>query len=192
MEFSDSTKVQRANNVETFWINNSIKAQITPDTLNAVVARDDVVFVELERKADVSELMDAARSDRAAAAFAAHADASPAIAWSVTQIKAPLLWQLGITGSEVIVAVVDSGVNYSHPDLQNRMWSSSQFPRHGFDFDANDDDPIDSQGHGTCCAGIVAGDGSKGRATGVAPGAKIMAVRVGGASRNSGVVCSLR
>jgi len=181
MEFSDSTKVQRANNVKPFWINNSIKAEITPDTLNAILAREDVVFVELERKADISELMDAARGDRAAAATASNADASPAIAWSVTQINAPLLWQLGINGSEVIVAVVDCGVNYNHPDLQSRMWSSAQYPKHGYDFEANDDDPIDTEGHGTCCAGIVAGDGAKGLATGVAPGARIMAIRVGGA-----------
>jgi len=61
------------------------------------------------------------------------------------------------------------------------MWASATYPKHGSDFANNDPDPMDSQGHGTSCAGIVAGDGTKGKRTGVAPGAKIMAIRVGGA-----------
>ena len=181
MELRDSTTVRRANKIEQFWINNSIKAEVTRDTLEAILARDDVQYIELDRKADLRELLDVARSDRSAAARALDADVTPATAWSVKQINAPLVWQRGIDGSDVIVAVVDSGVNYKHPDLQSRMWSSAQYPKHGYDFEANDDDPIDAEGHGTCCAGIVAGNGKMGLATGVAPGARIMAVRVGGA-----------
>ncbi|MBD3277750.1 MAG: S8 family serine peptidase, partial [Candidatus Aegiribacteria sp.] len=50
---------------------------------------------------------------------------------------------------------------------------------YGWDFDNNDGDPMDSNGHGTHCAGSVAGDGNAGTETGVAPGATIMALRVG-------------
>lgn len=182
-ELADGTSVPRAANIETFWINNAVKAEITPDILQEVLNRDDVVFVELDRKADLSELLDARprRVDRPTVLRAEDAGTTTApIAWSVTRINAPLLWQLGVDGSNVVVAVVDTGVNYAHPDLQARMWTSSNFPKYGYDFAADDDDPADNEGHGTCCAGIVAGDGSSGLRTGVAPSAKIMAIRVGG------------
>ncbi|MCA1568085.1 MAG: S8 family serine peptidase [Acidobacteria bacterium] len=111
--------------------------------------------------------------------------------WSVKRVNAPLLWQesINLTGEGVVVAVIDTGVNYDHPDLKNRMWDGgAEFPNHGFDFAANDNDPRDEGesgiGHGTACAGIVAGDGTSGTRTGVAPGARIMALRVGGEERN--------
>lgn len=109
--------------------------------------------------------------------------------WSVKRVNAPLLWQLGLDGEGVVVAVIDTGVNYDHPDLKNRMWDGgAEFPKHGFDFAANDNDPRDEGengfGHGTACAGIVAGDGTSGTRTGVAPGARVMALRVGGEERN--------
>lgn len=109
--------------------------------------------------------------------------------WSVKRVGAPLLWQAGLTGNKVLVAVIDTGVNYDHPDLKNRMWNGgTQFPKHGFDFASEDNDPRDEGeagiGHGTACAGIVAGDGTSGTRTGVAPGARIMALRVGGQERN--------
>lgn len=178
---SDGTTVPRANRIESFWINNSIKAEVSIDTLQEIVAREDVAFVELERRADIEELLDA--GDRvnhpATSSVGGHAPLAP-IAWSVAHINAPLVWQLGIDGTGVIVAVIDTGVNYNHPDLRNRMWSSPIYPNHGYDFESSDTDPIDAQGHGTCCAGIVAGDGTQGKRTGVAPGAQIMAIRVGG------------
>lgn len=109
--------------------------------------------------------------------------------WSVKRVNAPLLWQLDLDGDEVVVAVVDTGVNYEHPDLRNRMWNGGQeFPNHGADFASDDNDPRDEGengiGHGTACAGIVAGDGTSGKRTGVAPGSRIMALRVGGDERN--------
>lgn len=114
---------------------------------------------------------------------------APQPTWSVKRVNAPLLWQLGLSGEDVVVAVVDSGVNYNHPDLKSHMWDKDpRYPHHGFDFASNDDDPFDegieTDGHGTACAGIVAGDGTSGKITGVAPKAQIMAVRVGGAERS--------
>jgi thermitase len=83
--------------------------------------------------------------------------------------------------SSVIVAVVDTGVNYNQEDLASNMWNGtpSGFPKHGFDFVNNDNDPMDLAGHGTHVAGIIgaAGNNSLGT-TGVCWTASIMAVRV--------------
>jgi len=61
------------------------------------------------------------------------------------------------------------------------MWDGSPaYPNHGWDFLGADNDPMDQDGHGTACAGIVAGDGTSGLQTGVAPDATVMALRAGG------------
>ncbi|MEZ4571024.1 MAG: S8 family serine peptidase [Thermomicrobiales bacterium] len=83
-------------------------------------------------------------------------------AWSVTQGR-----------SSVVVAVVDSGVSRSHPDLQGKLLQ-------GRDFLDNDNDPEDDIGHGTAVAGIVAASGNDGVGIArVALNARILPVRVG-------------
>ena len=105
------------------------------------------------------------------------------IAWHVSKVNAPQVWSYngstGYDGDGVVVAVVDSGVDYNHVDIAGSMWNGgSQYPHHGYDFVNNDNDPMDEYCHGTHVAGIVAGQGNAGTQTGIAPGAKIMAVRV--------------
>ena len=59
------------------------------------------------------------------------------------------------------------------------MWDGGpEFPHHGYDIYYQDNDPIDDHGHGTHTAGIVAGQGNAGTQTGVAPDAKIMAIKI--------------
>jgi subtilisin family serine protease len=184
-------RVAQAERIESYWVTNAIAAQVTRSLLDRVVEREDVLFAELARYVDVAELLDAraavarrtqARARRRVRRAAAPADAGPQPTWSVQRINAPLLWKLGLTGEGVLAAVIDTGVNYQHPDLADHMWDGgSTYPKHGYDFDADDVDPMDQQGHGTCSAGIVAGNGREGHATGVAPRATVMALRVGGA-----------
>ncbi len=102
------------------------------------------------------------------------------ITYNVSIVNAPAVWNLGYKGEGVIVAVLDTGVNYNHHDLRNRMWSSPQYPNHGYNFFDNNDNPMDGNGHGTHCAGTVAGDGSAGSQTGMAPESSIMALKVMG------------
>ena len=97
---------------------------------------------------------------------------------NITQVKADQVWELGYTGAGVVVAVVDSGVNYNHLDLADHLWDGGEeFPHHGYDIVNNDNDPMDDKGHGTHCAGTVLGDGTAGSLTGMAPEATLMCVK---------------
>jgi subtilisin family serine protease len=79
--------------------------------------------------------------------------------------------------SSVIVAVVDTGVNYTQEDLAPNMWNGN--PKHGDDFVGINHDPMDLNGHGTHIAGIIGAVGNNGLGTaGVCWTASIMAVRV--------------
>lgn len=94
----------------------------------------------------------------------------------------------------IIVAVLDSGVNYTHQDLRANMWDgvAAGFPNHGFDFVDNDNDPMprDANGHGTHVAGTIGAVGNNGIGmTGVCWQAKIMAVRV--TSETSGTTATI-
>ena len=103
-------------------------------------------------------------------------------AWHVDKINAPAVWNYngsGYTGNGVIIGLIDTGVNYNHIDIANSMWDGgSEFPHHGYDVFNQDNDPMDDQGHGTHTAGIIAGQGTAGTQTGVAPGAKVMAIKI--------------
>ncbi|WP_238549765.1 S8 family serine peptidase [Candidatus Nitrosotenuis chungbukensis] len=80
---------------------------------------------------------------------------------------------LGFNGNGIKVAVIDTGVDYSHPDLFG--FGPSGKVVGGYDFIENDDSPNDTNGHGTEVAGIIAANGSL---KGIAPSAKILAYRV--------------
>jgi len=80
-------------------------------------------------------------------------------------------------GAGVIVAVIDTGVDYNHEDIVTNMWTDGD-GYHGYDFVNDDNDPMDDHGHGTHCAGTIAAVGNNGIGIiGVAPMAKIMAVK---------------
>ncbi|MFY3742234.1 MAG: minor extracellular serine protease Vpr, partial [Candidatus Nitrosomirales archaeon] len=78
-----------------------------------------------------------------------------------------------LTGEGVKVAVVDTGIDYTHKDLQGLGKGGKIFG--GYDFLERDDEPMDTDGHGTLVAGIIAADGE---AKGVAPKAQLYAYRV--------------
>ncbi|HID31951.1 MAG TPA: hypothetical protein EYP24_01060, partial [bacterium (Candidatus Stahlbacteria)] len=102
------------------------------------------------------------------------------ICWGVEKINAPDVWALGYTGDSIIVGHLDSGCDYNHPDLADHMWDGTPlgYPNHGWDFVDDDNNPMDEDGHGTNTGGIIAGDGTSGSYTGVAPDAQLMVQRV--------------
>jgi len=122
--------------------------------------------------------------------------------WGQDLVKAPEVWAQGLTGEGVVVAVIDSGIDYNHPDLTGNIWSNSgengvdaqgrnkanngiddngngfvdDFQ--GWDFVNNDNNPIDDNNHGTHIAGIIAAKMDGVGMTGVAPNAKIMPLKI--------------
>ena len=81
--------------------------------------------------------------------------------------------EIGIGGKTIKIAVIDTGVNFDHPDLLG-IGEDGKIVG-GYDFIENDNFPQDTNGHGTQVAGIIAADGE---ITGIAPKSKILAYRV--------------
>ena len=90
-------------------------------------------------------------------------------------IDALLAWGKTHGSEKVVVAVLDTGVDYTHKDLVANMWTRpDSLPQyaddelgsfddlHGFDADINEADPMDDNGHGTHCAGIIGAEGDNG------------------------------
>jgi subtilisin family serine protease len=109
---------------------------------------------------------------------------------SVPLIGANNVWAQGYTGQGMKIAIVDTGIDYTHPDLGGCLGPSCKVV-YGYDFVNNDDDPMDDHGHGTHCAAIAAGNGAL---KGVAPDAKLYAYKVldsGGSGYFSDVIAGI-
>ncbi|MFQ5905208.1 MAG: S8 family serine peptidase, partial [bacterium] len=154
--------------VKPFWLVNAIHMEAAREVIDDVLLMDEVWYVESDLLR--GDPFPTIRSDMTAPA----ADT----AWGVLKISAHLVWLDGYTGDGVVVSVIDTGVNWHHVDLADHLWTDPSYPNHGWDFLGDDNDPMDTNGHGTHCAGTVAGDGTAGSQTGVAPDAQIMALRV--------------
>ena len=108
-------------------------------------------------------------------------------------IDAPEAWDAVVGSGDTVVAVIDTGVDYNHPDLMANMWvNPGEIPGdnidndgngfvddvHGYDFANNDSNPMDDHNHGTHVAGTIAAVGNNGiGVTGVNWNAKIMALK---------------
>jgi parallel beta-helix repeat protein len=114
----------------------------------------------------------------------------------VPLINATEVWQMKdsnnkfVTGENITVAIIDTGIDYTHPDLGGGFGPSYKVIG-GYDIYNDDSDPMDDNGHGTHCAGIVAANGTL---KGVAPSAKLMAYKVlssGGSGWSSDVIAGV-
>jgi len=115
--------------------------------------------------------------------------------WGPQKIEAPLAWDYSRGSPDVVVSIVDWGVDLQHPDLATNLWTNpDEIANNGVDDDRNgyiddvygwdfandDNDPQDDYGHGTHCAGIAAAATDNGVGiAGVGFNSRIMAVKVG-------------
>ena len=156
--------------VRPLWIVNSVSCYAEEWLVDEIAKREDVMAVYqcIEfRCLDDDEVIHVERGY------------GREIAENILKVNAEQVWDLGYTGEDVLIAVIDTGVSLTHTDLQGRFWDGGvEYPNHGYNFYSHNNDPTDGRGHGTHVAGTIVGTGVSGTQTGVAPGAKIMALKV--------------
>jgi subtilisin family serine protease len=189
----------RAQGFTSLWVANAIAGVGTPELVRELSALSEVDRVIWDAPCPVVEQTDEIVPPEGLRSIAPQplAGRDPTVGWNLRRIGAPTAWGQGLTGEGVIVAVIDTGVDYTHPDLANHIWANAdEIPRNGIDDDFNgfvddtlgwdfvfgDNDPMGEgpSDHGTRSAGLVAGDGTSGIATGVAPQAVIMPIKASG------------
>jgi subtilisin family serine protease len=176
-----NSKVEK---IQPFWIVNLVSCYAQREVIEQVVRLRGIAIIDYDEEQQVLD------PDFYGELNQDDPESRSALAWHVSHIGAPEVWQMGYTGANIVVAILDSGVNYNHQDLAGRMWTHPDFPNHGFNFIDGNHATMDNFFHGTHVAGIVAGIGTAGNKTGVAPGARIMALKVlsnNGGGTQSGV-----
>lgn len=158
----------------SFWIDNSVK-----------------VVGDMELAAKIAELPEvrAIEADRTIKLDAPVKGSSEptvdGVEWGVDRINAPQVWSTyGVRGEGVVIANIDSGVQYDHPALKNQYRGRNADGSFSHDynwFDPADvcagDSPCDNNGHGTHTMGTMVGDDGNANQIGVAPGATWIAAK---------------
>lgn len=179
--------------VAPLWIVNAVAARITPEKIIQMANRDDVAFIyesDLNPGRAIGPDAVATVLMPAPEPFARDDKAAP---WYLDSLRVTEAWADNATGQGVVIAMLDSGIEYRHADIRNRMWTNpGEVPNNGVDDDGNGyvddyygyDFPArspevlpSSSPHGAFVAGILVGDGTGGTVTGVAPDARVMALK---------------
>jgi bacillopeptidase F len=189
LEFLDNQKQKGvAEDVHSYHVVNAIAVTATKEVMEKVAD-----FQEVE-KILPNETRQLFVPEKAAAAVQDPAAGTSSIEWNIDRVGAPAVWEMGIDGSGITVASIDTGVQWNHPALQEKYRgydSASGQAAHEnnwFDAVAGQSAPYDDHGHGTHVTGTMVGsepDGSN--AIGVAPGAKWIAVKAFTASGGTDV-----
>lgn len=136
--------------------------------LNALKSNPNVVYAEPDYYVSV----DAAPSDPEFSLQWGLNNTGQTGGTSGADISAMRAWDLQ-KGNDVVIAVIDTGIDYNHPDLKNNVWvNTAEIPNNnvdddangfvddyfGWDFNNDDNDPMDDMGHGTHVAGVIAAE----------------------------------
>ncbi len=159
-----------ATDIRPLWIVNAVAASVSSETLISLAQRADVARIRPDETIAIPPF-----------SVAKTARTPGTLEWGIEKIGADAVWQsLGITGDGVVVANIDTGVDYLHPELKTRYrgYINDTVPpqNSGNWFDATGDGavyPVDTNGHGTHTMGTMVGQDG----IGVAPGARWIAVR---------------
>ena len=167
---STDQKVAEVNGtaVETIPAINTVKVEVPAGQEQSAVAqlqaRSDVEYVELNY---IAYALDTPN------------DPSYVSQWGLPKIDMPNAWQIGEGSSDVVVAVIDTGIDLDHPDLSCTVPDGEPKLTNGWDYANGDSSADDDHSHGTHVAGIISActDNDVGIA-GVAPNVRLMPVKV--------------
>lgn len=151
-----------------YWIFNGFSLQATPETIKTLSSRHDVETIteDFLIAPPVSFTITSLQNDSG-------------YTWNIERVRAPEVWEMGYSGSGVVVGIFDTGVDGTHPDLAEtfRGGENSWYDPHG-----EHTTPVDAagsfSGHGTHVAGIILGENKSGTSIGIAPGATWIAARI--------------
>ena len=183
------TEGKTDDHIRKLWLHNVVCAKVTPNVVSELAQRDDVFRIN-----DVATIgMNVLPTQPRANNQTQEGGVTSAIECGVALMRAPEVWnQLGITGSGSVVCVIDTGCCIVHPDLADHVWvNTDEVPGNGVDddgngfiddingwsFESNTSNINDTNGHGTHVSGTVAGDGTNGEQTGMAPDAQVMTTK---------------
>ncbi|TCM39609.1 S8 family serine peptidase [Kribbella sp. VKM Ac-2568] len=159
--------------VSTFWLKNMVLVRAKPETLDALsgIALVDRIIPNFEFKAPEEKPVKAAKA------------AAETSTWGLAKIGADKVQsERGLNGDGVRVAILDTGIDVTHPDLAGKLVSADasnpEYPGGWMEFGTGGEpvhsQPHDSSYHGTHVAGTIAGGNASGTQVGVAPGAELM------------------
>jgi serine protease AprX len=150
-----------AKRVRELWLINGLATRLPASAILQLQTLPGIGEVRLDETIRLSEVLPAAT-------------ATPE--WNIAAVNAPVLWNIGITGQGVVVAGMDSGVDYRHADLATRWRGGANSW-----YDPNEehpDWPYDADGHGTGTMAVMVGGDATGTAIGMAPEARWIAVKI--------------
>jgi subtilisin family serine protease len=167
----DLEQLGKVSNIKPLIIANGVRLEITKEVILDLSTRSDIYQILHDPVRQILNPLPVHTS--------LSIDETDELDWGVIKVNAPEVWASGFTGEGVLLAIIDTGVNYNHHDLADHLWDGGdEYPNHGYDFYNDDDNPMDDHSHGTHCAGSALGDGTSGSQTGVAPDATLMCLKV--------------
>lgn len=162
---------------EDFWIVNGLSVTGTKAVMEKLAAMPEVESICAE---NIEQLTDTSSTASKSSVTSANTPSTENVEPNIRQISAPQAWQLGYTGTGIVVGSIDTGVQWNHPALitKYRGYNASNptVPNNEcnwFDAAAGQSTPYDDIGHGTHTMGTMVGSCADGtNQIGVAPGAK--------------------
>lgn len=209
----------RVNNIHFNWAINVISLRATKTAIAEIAQQfSEIETIHYDRQYNVEELVDDLGITKFNMENNLSVEAINAPQPGLTLIRAPLVWAEGDSGKGVLVANIDTGTDWKHPDLVNNIWQNLGEDANnngqtiiwngsawvfdpgdlngidddgngliddlvGWNYQNNNNDVITGSSHGTATSGIVAGYGTNGTQTGVAPGANLIILKPSGESQ---------
>jgi subtilisin family serine protease len=156
----------RVEKVAPLWIFNGISLRATPDVIRVLASQPEVYSITPDFTFSAPETPQPQTKNGVVL------QSSALVNPNLSQVNAPAMWNLGFRGKGVVVAILDTGVDATHPELsaQYRGGSNSWYDPYTTE---NHPTPFDSAGHGTAALSVILG-----KTTGMAPDATWIAAKI--------------